>query len=728
MLIQLDQLEESERRFKDAPLGREAADSISADESLSEAIDQPDIKGNIVSSALNDQKRKEMLQTVSSEPLEFAYERAIGRNDAVYSNFCELIGITKQKVGRIVIKEGTKRLGYATGFMVAENLLLTNWHVFKTKESVRQSEVQFYYELDASGNEKDPVIFPLDADLFYHSSKPLDYCLVGVKPMDAENKTPISAIGYLYLDPTMGKLGDEGKESLNIIHHPEGDYKQLSIRENLFTKITPITIWYESDTAQGSSGSPVLNDQWQVVALHHMGIAKKNEAGQYLDKDNNIIPVIDNKIDTSRVHWIANEGIRISVILEDVFTNFPSTEIVKSISTPPGGSKPPVIRKPPPGKNGEDGDNNNHEHTNINRMEQNNSSNVHISFPASLVSQNGNIQININNNGPQQARPAGHSTDTASEEDFFEGKKLDRENEMDFSDCRGYLPKFLGVDIPMPTPSKNLKKFIAKLKGTDSITLKYYHYSVIFHSVRMMPVISAINVDGDIAKRRDETKRKDDWLRDNRLDYDIQLNDAYYKLSGFQKGHLARREDANWGKSPELAKLHADITCMYTNACPQVGTLNQKSRKGLWGKLEEVVLEDGATLEKGKEAKISVFNGPIFRDTDPVYKGIQVPMEFFKIILWFNDDKELKATGFKLSQEDLVGDIDFEAIDIDANLEFLEHQCSIESLQKDTNLDFSAILPFDTFEKVNGEESFRITSEAELRQNIRKSKSKNKKR
>jgi endonuclease G len=728
MLIPIDQLVESERRFKDTPLGRES-DPTGAEEILSEGMVQPSVKGNIIPSALNDQKRKEMLQTVSSEPLEFAYERAIGRNDAVYSNFCELIGITKQKVGRIVIKEGTKRLGYATGFMVSENLLLTNWHVFKTKESVKQSEVQFYYELDAAGNEKDPIIFALDAELFYHSSKPLDYCLVGVKPMDVENKTSISAIGYLYLDPTMGKLGDEGKESLNIIHHPEGDYKQLSIRQNLFTKITPLTIWYESDTAQGSSGSPVLNDQWQVVALHHMGIAKKNGAGEYLDKDNNIIPVIDDKIDTSRVHWIANEGIRISVILEDVFINFPSSEIVKSISKPPAGNKQQVIHTPVHNQNGQEGHNNNQpEHTNINRMEQNNSSNVHISFPASLVSQNGNIQININNNGPQQARPAGHSTDTASEEDFFEGKKLDRENEMDFSDCRGYLPKFLGVEIPMPTPSKNLKKFIAKLKGTDSITLKYYHYSVIFHSVRMMPVISAINVDGNIEKRKDETKRKDDWLRDNRLDYDVQLNDAYYKLSGFQKGHMARREDANWGNSPELAKLHADITCMYTNACPQVGELNQKSRKGLWGKLEEVVLEDGATREKGKEAKISVFNGPIFRDTDPVYKGIQVPLEFYKIILWFNDDKELQATGFKLTQEDLVGDIDFEAIDIDSNVEFLEFQCSIASLQKDTNLDFSAILPFDTFEKVNGEESFRISSEAELRQNIRKSKSKNKKR
>jgi endonuclease G len=118
--------------------------------------------------------------------------------------------------------------------------------------------------------------------------------------------------------------------------------------------------------------------------------------------------------------------------------------------------------------------------------------------------------------------------------------------------------------------------------------------------------------------------------------------------------------------------------------------------------------------ETGKESKISVFNGPIFKESDSVYKGIQIPMDFWKIILWYNDDKELKATAFKLSQKTLVDDIDFEAIDIDLNLEFKQYQCSIKSLEKETDIDFSDIAKYDTYDNTNPNESLEITSEDEL--------------
>src|SRR5205085_1760916 len=139
------------------------------------------------------------------------------------------------------------------------------------------------------------------------------------------------------------------------------------------------------------------------------------------------------------------------------------------------------------------------------------------------------------------------------------------------------------LDIALPRPQQEIRKFIAKVNGTDSLVLKYYNYSTIFHSVRMMPVISAININGDPAKRLDNTERKDVWLRDTRLSFDIQLSDSYYKNSGFDRGHMSRREDANWGATAEDAKRNADLTCMYTNACPQVAKINQSGRRGLWG-------------------------------------------------------------------------------------------------------------------------------------------------
>lgn len=715
MLISIDQLNSSANRFElwQGKSVRAKVSTISEEElfeNLDNTISKDVHKGNILDKNENLVKRKEMITAIGQEPTEFAYERAIGNNDSVYSNFVELIAIAKKRVGRIVLKKGIETLGYATGFMVSDNLLLTNWHVFEDKESVAESEVQFFYELDTMGNPDDSFSFKLNTSDFFYSFKELDYCFVAVNKTDVKGTTSLSSVGYIYLDPNLGKLGNEGEEKLNIIHHPNGDYKQLSIRENKFIKILPTTLWYECDTAPGSSGSPVFNDQWQVVALHHMGVADKNDRGEYIDKDGNIIPKIGNKIDESRVHWIANEGVRISVILKDIINKFPSPSVIDKLKIAPEVALPLDINKKPKNESQEQKTTN---------METNNNASVNISFPASLLEPNGNVTININNNARGAQPSVLQSTKPESggrDEDFTEVKKIEIEDGMDYSNCKGYQSNFLGIEILLPQPETSIKKFIAKLNGSDSIVLKYQHYSVIFHSVRMMPLISAINVDGDTGKRLDTTERGTDvWLRDNRLDYDLQLNDKYYRGSGFDRGHMSRREDANWGATAEDARRFADLTCMYTNACPQINTLNQSQKKGLWGKLENAVLEYGAIKEQGKAAKISIFNGPIFKENDSVFRGIQVPMEFYKIILWLNDNNELKATAFKLSQSDLVGDIDFEAIDINENVEFQAYQCSIKSLEEKTKINFSDISRYDTYDKANDEESLLINSEEELK-------------
>lgn len=700
MQVPLDQLAESESRYaalEQTPV-RDAFPGL-AEEMAPADVPASVVAGNILGADENMQRRKQMLATIKQEPVDFAFERAIGKNDSVYSNFVELISLAKQRVGRIAIKQGSRNIGYATGFMVSYHLLLTNWHVFKTKESVADSEVQFFYELDIHGSPGSAVSFALDANRFYYASKELDYCFVAVSPMDITGTRSINDIGYLFLDPALGKLGNEEEEALNIIHHPDGDYKQLSIRENLFIKIAPTSIWYKTDTAPGSSGSPVFNDQWQVVALHHMGVGQKNAAGDYIDKEGRVIPLVNGTIDASRVVWIANEGIRISVILKDIALNFPGEPLIKDLSSPrqttlTAQEKIPAKENTTPSLTPKTPD-----------METNNpTGNVNISFPASLIERNGMINIHISQGAgvPPAATPKAAEL-SAAEAEFEEIKKL--EQDTDFSACKGYLPTFLGrgLNIAMPQPKGALKKFAAKLDGTDGIVLKYYNYSTILHSVRRMPIISAINVDGDPAKRLDDSKRKDVWLRDNRVSFDLQLDDAYYKNSGFDKGHMSRREDANWGATAEEAKRNADLTCMYTNACPQVAAINQSSKKGLWGILEKVVLEKGAAVEEGKTARISVFNGPIFREDDRVFRGVQVPVDFFKIVLWLTDDGDLKATAFKLSQQSLVDDIDWEQLDLDQNVQFKEYMCSIEELQKDTGIDFSAVIPFDTFEGEAGE-------------------------
>jgi endonuclease G len=226
-----------------------------------------------------------------------------------------------------------------------------------------------------------------------------------------------------------------------------------------------------------------------------------------------------------------------------------------------------------------------------------------------------------------------------------------------------------------------------------------------------MPIVSVINIDGDPEKRKDHTPRKDHWLRDNRIDLDVQLNDKIYRNSRFDKGHMSRREDANWGDTGGEAHRNAVLTCMHTNACPQVPALNQSSRKGLWGQLENLVLEGGVKEEEGKSAKICVYNGPIFDPNDRVLKGsdgIQVPVSFFKVIVWLNGKGQKKTTAFILSQEDLVDDGQFEVLAFDELEEFKEHECSISALEKLTGLVFTGIREWDTYKSKNKKDVSRI--------------------
>lgn len=58
---------------------------------------------------------------------------------------------------------------------------------------------------------------------------------------------------------------------LAIIQHPGGQTKKIALHHNVVTFANGDVVHYLADTEGGSSGSPVFNERWQVVALHHAG-------------------------------------------------------------------------------------------------------------------------------------------------------------------------------------------------------------------------------------------------------------------------------------------------------------------------------------------------------------------------------------------------------------------------------------------------------------------------
>jgi endonuclease I/V8-like Glu-specific endopeptidase len=235
-------------------------------------------------------------------------ERLMGRNDLIEIGFLERGAIAARAVGRITAEtaEGT---AYGTGFLVSAELLLTNNHVLRSAEEAAGSYVQFNYQAGLDGLPLAPETFSLDPQRFFVTDEALDFTLVAVKPASSA-AVELAVFGVLPLIEQEGKviLG----EFVNVVQHPNGEPKQLALRENEVVDLLEDFLHYETDTSPGSSGSPVFNDQWEVVALHHSGVPKTDEAGNYVAIDGT---AWEPGRGENEIAWVANEGVRVSRVL-----------------------------------------------------------------------------------------------------------------------------------------------------------------------------------------------------------------------------------------------------------------------------------------------------------------------------------------------------------------------------------------------------------------------------
>ena len=300
-----------------------------------------------------------------------------------------------------------------------------------------------------------------------------------------------------------------------------------------------------------------------------------------------------------------------------------------------------------------------------------------------------NISINVGGATPVVTTSTGPTSVASLSATALEVERY--EDELDFSGCAGFDEHFMGVYIPMPVPKTKLRKKLAGLiDSPGAYTLKYHHISTLHHAVRRVPIVSAINVNGKLryAALDAEGSRVDKWYRDNRIDKDVQLNDTFYVRSGFDRGHLARREDAEWGTTmarPSSRPTSRAATPTPFRRCP-LSTGRDSVTRGNGERSRSELLEEGVELEAGKAGRICVFNGPLFSDDDPDFKGIQVALDFYKVVVWFDAAGELRTTCYKLTQEKLVGEIDFEALSFDSV--FRDEQVPIGDIEEATGLKF----------------------------------------
>lgn len=244
-------------------------------------------------------------------------ERVISGDDTIDFNYLQKGVKAGRAVCRINIYSQDGEEGFGTGFLIAPQILITNHHVIPDEQYASFSYAEFDYEKGSNDLPLSPKTFKFDVSKLFYTHEELDYTIVWVTEDSLAAFGKIQDFGYLQLNPSLGKT-KEGN-FVSIIQHPDGKMKKVALRQNEVTNLSlPKFIRYVTDTKSGSSGAPVFNDKWEVVALHHAGVPRYNSDGKILNRSG---AVWDKSQGEVQVDWLENEGVRISSIVYDITTN-----------------------------------------------------------------------------------------------------------------------------------------------------------------------------------------------------------------------------------------------------------------------------------------------------------------------------------------------------------------------------------------------------------------------
>lgn len=227
-------------------------------------------------------------------PSEKDLERVLGTQEYIYKTSWMQKGLNVAKsVCRVVLPDGKN----GTGFILEGGYLLTNHHVLYSQTRIKEAKIEFNYEEDIRGILQNTSTYFLDeTDCVLSPLTKYDYVYVKIKDPD----NTLSQWGFLEIDDfSVPQIED----AVNIIQHPESGVKQIALTYNWVIGMWQHRLFYRTDTKKGSSGSPVLNAEWKVIALHHAG-ADEKEGGLVINENGD--------------RMAANEGILIKYIMNDI--------------------------------------------------------------------------------------------------------------------------------------------------------------------------------------------------------------------------------------------------------------------------------------------------------------------------------------------------------------------------------------------------------------------------
>ncbi len=140
-----------------------------------------------------------------------------------------------------------------TGVLIEESLLLTCKHVVPSAQAAESAQFVFNYE--ERGAAAAPYTWNGPGSYWHSDAHDIAIIELAGTPGKTWGTVPISA------------TIPQAEEYIHLIHHALGTYKRVSLGAAV-RFVQPGTLGYLATTMPGSSGAPVFNDAWELVAIH----------------------------------------------------------------------------------------------------------------------------------------------------------------------------------------------------------------------------------------------------------------------------------------------------------------------------------------------------------------------------------------------------------------------------------------------------------------------------
>jgi len=220
-------------------------------------------------------------------------EKIIGENTLRHIRVLEQALEAARAVVHLRVSGANQDQWFGTGFLIAPDLLMTNNHVIHNLAEGIDAEYSFNYQLGREGKVLEIVLAHAAKNGLFHTEAALDYTVVQLA------NSPGDTFGYLRLASKVPGKDDR----VTIIQHPGGHLKKISMQNNFVSYSDNRTTQYTTTTLPGSSGSPVFNDDFEVIAIHHSGGLLNNPSTGH--------------------RYLANAGTTMAAILNDLERNAP---------------------------------------------------------------------------------------------------------------------------------------------------------------------------------------------------------------------------------------------------------------------------------------------------------------------------------------------------------------------------------------------------------------------